>query len=282
MGAFQDLSSYRRNIKQFLLCSLHSDWHKIISKCKILFSWFLILRICDCDPPTLAHHLCEVWPSIFPFFSSSHLFFVCLFVESTTAFSFFYSVVLRLGILHSLLFLSVWNGKQWSWSCLPSPFPQIHPASGFSETSVSFYISKYSHFATCGTPVFAHFWSSDFPVVFTWKKNLAIRNLASLCLRYLLSTYSACIIQVIVSMTLQGASQVALMIKKKKKIQAPTQETWVQPLGWEDPLERKWQHAPVFLPGKFCWLKTLVGYSLWGCKESTCLSDRAHTDITLQ
>ena len=157
MGAFQDLSSYRRNIKQFLLCSLHSDWHKIISKCKILFSWFLILQICDCDPPTLAHHLCEVWPSIFPFFSSSHLFFVCLFVESTTAFSFFYSVVLRLGILHSLLFLSAWNSKQWSWTFLPSPFPQIHPASGFSGTSVSFYISKYSHFATCGTPVFAHF-----------------------------------------------------------------------------------------------------------------------------
>ena len=38
----------------------------------------------------------------------------------------------------------------------------------------------------------------------------------------------------------------------KKKIHVPTQETWVQPLGWEDPLERKWQHAPVFLPGKFC------------------------------
>ena len=25
------------------------------------------------------------------------------------------------------------------------------------------------------------------------------------------------------------------------------QEMWVQSLGWEDPLERKWQWTPVFL-----------------------------------
>ena len=32
--------------------------------------------------------------------------------------------------------------------------------------------------------------------------------------------------------------------------------------------DRKWQPIPVFLPGKFYERKSLVGYSLWGCKES--------------
>ena len=29
------------------------------------------------------------------------------------------------------------------------------------------------------------------------------------------------------------------------------QETWVQPLGWEDPLEKEMQPTLVFLPEKF-------------------------------
>jgi len=39
------------------------------------------------------------------------------------------------------------------------------------------------------------------------------------------------------------------------------QETWVPSLGQEDPLERKWQPTPVFLPGEFCEQRSLVGYS---------------------
>ena len=31
---------------------------------------------------------------------------------------------------------------------------------------------------------------------------------------------------------------------------------------------KKWQPTPVFLPGKFHGLRSLVGYSPWGCKES--------------
>ena len=31
---------------------------------------------------------------------------------------------------------------------------------------------------------------------------------------------------------------------------------------------RKWQHTPVFLPGKSHGQRSLVGYSPWGCKES--------------
>ena len=36
--------------------------------------------------------------------------------------------------------------------------------------------------------------------------------------------------------------------------------------GREDPL--KWQPTPVLLPGKSHGLRSLVGYSPWGCKES--------------
>ena len=54
------------------------------------------------------------------------------------------------------------------------------------------------------------------------------------------------------------------------------QETQVQPLGREDPLEktnrwswrREWPPTPVLLPGKSHGLRSLVGYSPWGRKES--------------
>ena len=46
------------------------------------------------------------------------------------------------------------------------------------------------------------------------------------------------------------------------------QETWVQSLGWQDPLEKEMATTPVLLPGKFHGLRSLVGYSPWGCKES--------------
>ena len=61
---------------------------------------------------------------------------------------------------------------------------------------------------------------------------------------------------------LTGTSLVAQMVKR-----LPTmRETWVQSLGWEDPLEKKWQPTPVFLPGES--QRSLVRYSLWGRKES--------------
>ena len=39
-------------------------------------------------------------------------------------------------------------------------------------------------------------------------------------------------------------------------------------LGWEDPLDRKWQPASVFLPGKLHGQRSLAGYSPWGHRES--------------
>ena len=51
-------------------------------------------------------------------------------------------------------------------------------------------------------------------------------------------------------------------------------ETWVQSLGWEDPLEEDMAtHSsilffpiPVFLPGQSPWTEELVGWNPWGCK----------------
>jgi hypothetical protein len=45
-------------------------------------------------------------------------------------------------------------------------------------------------------------------------------------------------------------------------------ETQVQSLGWEDPLEKGMVLTPVFLPGELHEQRTLVGYCLWGHKES--------------
>ena len=47
-----------------------------------------------------------------------------------------------------------------------------------------------------------------------------------------------------------------------------TQETQVQALDREDPLEDEMAPTPVFLPGKSHGQKSLLGYSPWGRKES--------------
>ena len=45
-------------------------------------------------------------------------------------------------------------------------------------------------------------------------------------------------------------------------------ETWVQSLGWEDPLEKELQPTPVFLTGEYHGQSSLIGYSPPGRKES--------------
>ena len=45
------------------------------------------------------------------------------------------------------------------------------------------------------------------------------------------------------------------------------QETWVQSLGQEDPLE-KGMATPAFLPGEFYRQRSLESYSSQGCGES--------------
>ena len=44
------------------------------------------------------------------------------------------------------------------------------------------------------------------------------------------------------------------------------QETRVQSLGWEDPLEKGMATTPVFLPGELHGQRSLVGYRAWGLR----------------
>ena len=64
-------------------------------------------------------------------------------------------------------------------------------------------------------------------------------------------------------MKVKGASLVTQMVKNLPIMQ----ETWVQSLGREDPLEKGMLPTPVFLPGEFHGQRSLVGYSPRGHKE---------------
>ena len=54
----------------------------------------------------------------------------------------------------------------------------------------------------------------------------------------------------------------------KNLLMKETQETWVQSLGWEDPLEEGMATTPVFLSVKSHEQRSLAGYSPWSCKDS--------------
>ena len=57
------------------------------------------------------------------------------------------------------------------------------------------------------------------------------------------------------------------MAQKVKNLPA-MQETRVQSLIREDPLDREWLPTPEYLPREFHGQRSLVGYSPWACKES--------------
>ena len=59
------------------------------------------------------------------------------------------------------------------------------------------------------------------------------------------------------------------------------QETQDRSLGQEDPLEKKWQPTPLFLPGKFKGQRSFAGYSSRGCKESD-MSELLSTSTQLE
>ena len=46
------------------------------------------------------------------------------------------------------------------------------------------------------------------------------------------------------------------------------------------PWKRKWLPTPVFLPGESHEHRSLVGYSLWGCKESNMTEQLTHRQAT--
>ena len=52
------------------------------------------------------------------------------------------------------------------------------------------------------------------------------------------------------------------------KIPPAMWETWVQPLGGDDPLEEGMATHSVFWPGESHGQRSLAGYSPWGHRES--------------
>ena len=60
-----------------------------------------------------------------------------------------------------------------------------------------------------------------------------------------------------------GGFPVAQTVKRLPAMQ----ETWVQFLRREDPLEKEMATTPVFLPGESHRQRNLVGYSPWGHKS---------------
>ena len=76
------------------------------------------------------------------------------------------------------------------------------------------------------------------------------------------------------------ASLVAQMVKNPPAMQ----ESWVQSLGWEDPLEEGMATHSSILPGESHKQRSLAGCSPWGCTESdttkatlTCTYVHTHT-----
>ena len=66
-------------------------------------------------------------------------------------------------------------------------------------------------------------------------------------------------------------------VGKECAYRQPGFNSWVGKIPWR----RKWHPTPVLLPGESHGQRSLVGYSLWGCKSQTQLSDsiqHTHTE----
>ena len=63
-----------------------------------------------------------------------------------------------------------------------------------------------------------------------------------------------------------GASQEAQWVKNLPRMRE-TQETWVQSLVWEDPLEEGMQPTPAFLPGESSWTEEPGGLQSVGLQR---------------
>ena len=59
------------------------------------------------------------------------------------------------------------------------------------------------------------------------------------------------------------------------------QETQVQSMGWEDPLEKEMAFHSSILAWKISWQRSLVDYSPWGHKVLDMIEEWAHTGIKI-
>ena len=66
------------------------------------------------------------------------------------------------------------------------------------------------------------------------------------------------------TLCIHRASLVLQMIKNLPAVQ----DTWVQSLGWEDPLGKGMATHSTVLTEESHGQRSLMGYSPWGCKES--------------
>jgi len=71
------------------------------------------------------------------------------------------------------------------------------------------------------------------------------------------------------------------MIQTVKNVPT-TQETWVQSLGWEYPLEKGMATHFSNLPEEVHGQRSLVGYSPWGCKESDMTEQLPQEELRFQ
>ena len=63
-----------------------------------------------------------------------------------------------------------------------------------------------------------------------------------------------------------GWAEPSLVVQMVKSLPV-MQETWIQSLGQDDPLQKELLPTPVFLPGEFHGQRRLMGYSLWGSQR---------------
>ena len=67
-----------------------------------------------------------------------------------------------------------------------------------------------------------------------------------------------------------GSARIHLQCKRHRRCRF---DSWGRKMPWR----RKWQPTPVFLPGRFHGLKSLLGYSPWVCTESDTTGVTWHT-----
>ena len=107
-------------------------------------------------------------------------------------------------------------------------------------------------------------------VVCLWVQNSREVQVGTIILGYILSqVIYKCVVYI------QGASFAGQLVKNlpNQECRRPGFNSQVRKIPWR----RKWQPTPIFLPGESHRQRSLAGYSLWGHKSQTWLSDQTTT-----